>query len=202
MLMIRRNLVFASVSRRLSVVGHARRFHGRQYAPIRLFSSEKDLQDQGSLVQQREVLPSGEEKKVPSFIKDGDWLCGRCQSHNFGRRLICFECQAKRVDGRNFYTKGSWFCQKCEVPIRGNHHSLGRLTIDEHSNCRRCGASKEDGALFPLSERDVGDSSTVQSLMIEIPPFEHEVRSRRNWACTNCQFENRGSLLISVMLTS
>ena len=54
---------------------------------------------------------------IPSFVRSGDWICSRCQAHNFGSRMLCFECQSPITDGRIFYTKGSWHCPTCNLGV-------------------------------------------------------------------------------------
>lgn len=57
--------------------------------------------------------------QVPPYIYSGDWVCGKCQAHNFHRRQLCFECQAVITDGRIFYKPGSWHCPVCNLSVQG-----------------------------------------------------------------------------------
>jgi hypothetical protein len=60
-----------------------------------------------------------DEHQIPPYIYSGDWVCGKCQAHNFHRRQLCFECQAVITDGRIFYKPGSWHCPVCNLSVQG-----------------------------------------------------------------------------------
>jgi len=57
-------------------------------------------------------------EKIPSYIKDGDWICLNCQAHNFASRAQCFDCQSPIDQGRILYKKGGWHCPTCNLPVR------------------------------------------------------------------------------------
>lgn len=76
------------------------------------------------------------DKKIPPFIQSGDWMCSRCQAHNYRTRTICFECQSPIQEGRVFYMEGSWNCPTCSlyVPrtslsLRSNFHYFQCLLL-------------------------------------------------------------------------
>jgi hypothetical protein len=58
-------------------------------------------------------------KGVPNFIKSGDWICGKCQAHNYSSRMVCFECQDSAKNGRIFYKPGAWHCPTCNLAAAG-----------------------------------------------------------------------------------
>ena len=55
---------------------------------------------------QHRYSSSGSTSILSLFAREGGSVCGRCQAHNFGFRMLCFECQSPITDGRIFYTKG------------------------------------------------------------------------------------------------
>lgn len=54
-------------------------------------------------------------KSVPKYVKHGDWICTSCQAHNYGSRMLCFECHAGITSGKIFYKKGTWHCPTCNL---------------------------------------------------------------------------------------
>lgn len=76
-------------------------------------------------------------KKIPKYIQPGDWLCGRCQAHNFRTRMLCFECQSPNSEGRVFYIQGSWNCPTCNlyVPRKSLSSVLCPLSLCPLSLC-------------------------------------------------------------------
>lgn len=40
-------------------------------------------------------------------MKDGDWMCSRCNNHNFASRVQCNKCQTQRPGTK----KGDWICK-------------------------------------------------------------------------------------------
>jgi hypothetical protein len=59
---------------------------------------------------------------IPLFIRRGDWICGKCQAHNFASRRLCFECQGTITEGRIFYAVGDWHCPTCDLPVQSRPH--------------------------------------------------------------------------------
>jgi Zn-finger in Ran binding protein and others len=61
------------------------------------------------------------QEKFPKYIEPGDWICGKCQAHNFRTRRQCFECRKDNSQGTVFYLEGSWKCPSCTlyVPCKG-----------------------------------------------------------------------------------
>jgi hypothetical protein len=82
----------------------------------------------------------------------GDWICPKCNEHNFARRYVCFNCQEAKpenattlpppdlgwgLNNQNIQTStqvmaGDWFCNQCSA-----HNFARRMT------CYSCGSTKE-----------------------------------------------------------
>eukprot|EP00116_Pleurobrachia_bachei_P004284 sb/3464546/ len=59
----------------------------------------------------------GDRKKV-STMRDGDWLCAECDSHNYNARVTCFRCNIPK-EKSELKTKGKsaldWICFLCNA---------------------------------------------------------------------------------------
>jgi len=67
--------------------------------------------------------------KVPCYVRSGDWVCGKCQAHNFSSRMLCFECQSVITDGRIFYRQGDWHCPTCNLSVTSLAQSAARTKL-------------------------------------------------------------------------
>jgi hypothetical protein len=100
---------------------------------------------------------SSDAANLPSYIRSGDWICGKCQAHNYANRVRCFECTDSVENGSVFYKPGAWRCPTCNLPAIGNV-LLDVLMIGLGNHCKRCMTTKEAEYEYPSSARDVGIS--------------------------------------------
>ena len=109
------------------------------------------------LLRQQARYQSSQVIKIPSYVRPGDWVCGKCQAHNFASRMLCFECQSVITEGRIFYRAGDWHCPTCNLSVISIHSfKYQTLTVAQQDHCRRCMTKKEQSYEYPSSERDLG----------------------------------------------
>eukprot|EP00927_Polykrikos_kofoidii_P036391 TRINITY_DN3072_c0_g1_i1.p1 TRINITY_DN3072_c0_g1~~TRINITY_DN3072_c0_g1_i1.p1 ORF type:complete len:869 (+),score=121.65 TRINITY_DN3072_c0_g1_i1:81-2609(+) len=78
-------------------------------------------------------------------MKDGDWICSKCDDLVFARNDRCRRCGNERPlparqDSHPDMKEGDWMCPQC-----GDH------VFRRNKACRRCGASQPDAPAVPSS---------------------------------------------------
>ncbi|KAI5394545.1 zinc finger protein VAR3, chloroplastic [Lathyrus oleraceus] len=85
----------------------------------------------------KEVHPNPQDKgKKNGPMKQGDWLCPKCNFHNFARNIKCLHCdnfceeklkQLKEDNNHLPLKKGDWICNKCNF-----------LNFARNTRCLQC----------------------------------------------------------------
>lgn len=66
-------------------------------------------------------------------MKRGDWICPRCNFHNFARNMKCLECEESRP--KRQLSGGEWECPQCEF------HNHARNSVCLRCDCKKTVAS-------------------------------------------------------------
>mmetsp|Transcript_90253 Transcript_90253/g.162741 ORF Transcript_90253/g.162741 Transcript_90253/m.162741 type:complete len:271 (+) Transcript_90253:69-881(+) len=64
-------------------------------------------------------------------MREGDWMCGGCNNHNYANREVCNRCQGPKAPTGGNTRPGDWSCPSCS-----NHNYARRET------CNKCGIPK------------------------------------------------------------
>jgi hypothetical protein len=90
--------------------------------------------------------------QLPPNFRPGDWICGKCNKHNYASKVSCISCNTAKAladsgigselsygggGGGMFppnFKPGDWMCNKC------NKHNYGSKT-----ECFGCGIPRQEG---------------------------------------------------------
>ena len=90
-----------------------------------------------------------------SKFKKGDWICPKCEDHQFSKNSVCRRCGEKKPTDVENIKSGDWFCSSC------NAHQFAF-----RSACRDCGTLK-GGVVEPTIQTTKGIQSKEFYLVLD-----------------------------------
>ena len=76
-----------------------------------------------------------EQEMSPSKIREGDWICADCKSHNYSARVTCYRCSLAK-EKSEFLSKGKkaldWECFQCKVSNFSWRQECYKCRISKH----------------------------------------------------------------------